>query len=882
MRYNTYKRSAAAILIFFMLAFNIAAAKETATGASVTPTTGQAIEATTGQAVQTSTGQGIQTSTGQAIQTSTGQAVLNVVDSAFGIVENGQAVAPGTYYRNAVYSTPNGRFTVNTLEAAVGTRFLKLEASDSGGDIKTARITDQAAKKAGPNRRVVGAINGDFFYTSTKRGLPIGTSIIDGEIRTAVQSCEVFGVSSKGNAFIDNLTLNGNVIFNDSVYPIASVNRPKWSNQIVLYTPAYGKTTATTGLGTEVVVTGLTLPIKANELYKGKISRIVVRGKDTEIPANGVVLSASGLASQFFATAVVGDEVSFYADFSRKDLQYAVSGTPRLVRNLNPGEDIAKGVEPNRRHPRSAIGIKGGKVVMVAVDGRNPGVSDGMTLYEFAELLISLGINNAINLDGGGSTTMLVRRQGDAAARVVNRPSDGSARAVANTIQILSEAPVSAPALIAFKDPSVSIYKGSTYKPEFSVMDKYYNHIGIDQKKAVLSANRALGTIDKQGVFKAASKPAAGVVEATFQSIKGRMSVRVVDQAARVVINTNYINAKPGAKVQLQASAFDSEGRRIIVDPSSFKWSVTNKIGTVNNNGVFTAGKEKKLGSVIAKLGNVECVVDANIGSLPALIESFDLASSVEASAVRGTAEARASVNGEPVKLGASSLRLDYDFTKGGDGTSAAYIRLVEPVVLTGRPEEVGVWVFGNGGRHWVRGVYTNASGVEKTINFTESGGLDWIGWKYVHAVIPSTEQFPISIKNVYIAETSKDRKIQGTLYFDHFAALYGYEEDIYDPKVSTCSITNRQALEISPAEIFFEVSDKGEGINKASIELYVNEEQLAPELLKITDVNKTTIRISYAPQTPLISGSYTLRLRLSDKKGNALNPEYVTSFSIK
>ncbi len=70
-------------------------------------------------------------------------------------------------------------------------------------------------------------------------------------------------------------------------------------------------------------------------------------------------------------------------------------------------------------HPRTAIAkLESGKVLLVTVDGRQPGVSAGMSLYMLADLLLEFGAVEAINLDGGGSTTMVVRN------KIVNRPSD--------------------------------------------------------------------------------------------------------------------------------------------------------------------------------------------------------------------------------------------------------------------------------------------------------------------------------------------------------------------------------------------------------------------------------------------------------------------------
>ena len=85
------------------------------------------------------------------------------------------------------------------------------------------------------------------------------------------------------------------------------------------------------------------------------------------------------------------------------------------------------------RHPRSLLGIKGnGNVLFIAVDGRQPGYADGMSLFELRELAKSLGCTEILNLDGGGSTTLYVRNE--AASGVVNRPSGKVERAVPSIV----------------------------------------------------------------------------------------------------------------------------------------------------------------------------------------------------------------------------------------------------------------------------------------------------------------------------------------------------------------------------------------------------------------------------------------------------------------
>jgi exopolysaccharide biosynthesis protein len=97
-------------------------------------------------------------------------------------------------------------------------------------------------------------------------------------------------------------------------------------------------------------------------------------------------------------------------------------------------EKMAKGFATDR-HPRTAIaGLKSGKLLLVTVDGRQPGVSAGMSLNMLADLLLEFDAVEGLNLDGGGSTTMFVQ------GKVVNKPSDQTGeRPVSDAILVFSK-----------------------------------------------------------------------------------------------------------------------------------------------------------------------------------------------------------------------------------------------------------------------------------------------------------------------------------------------------------------------------------------------------------------------------------------------------------
>jgi exopolysaccharide biosynthesis protein len=118
-------------------------------------------------------------------------------------------------------------------------------------------------------------------------------------------------------------------------------------------------------------------------------------------------------------TPIEGEPIPLRISF----VEHAVAGVPRLIKNgkidITWEQEKASKSFVETRHPRTAVAkMKDGKFLMITVDGRQPGVSVGMSLYELADYLLSIGAVDAMNLDGGGSTTMFLD------GRVVNTPSD--------------------------------------------------------------------------------------------------------------------------------------------------------------------------------------------------------------------------------------------------------------------------------------------------------------------------------------------------------------------------------------------------------------------------------------------------------------------------
>jgi exopolysaccharide biosynthesis protein len=156
------------------------------------------------------------------------------------------------------------------------------------------------------------------------------------------------------------------------------------------------------------------------------------------VPTGTVVLStpATGAHAPDLAALEPGDQVTVAWSFAAwPGILETSGGNPTLVRNGRVLSGNVDGTTPfHRRNPRTAVGATAdGRLLIVTVDGRRPGHSVGMSLRELAELFVRLGARSAINLDGGGSTTMVIN------GTIVNRVSDPQERRVPTALLVLRE-----------------------------------------------------------------------------------------------------------------------------------------------------------------------------------------------------------------------------------------------------------------------------------------------------------------------------------------------------------------------------------------------------------------------------------------------------------
>jgi len=340
-----------------------------------------------------------------------------------------ESVAPGVSYRERRWMRGgDGPFTMQILEVDPAHRAVNLLPVRA----REAAIGKETVSSMARRYGATAAVNGGYFVVpGIYAGASAGAYLLDGEIlsigagRSAMLLCTETGF--REHAEIDVVNGCGSVrAANGESISIDGVNRQRGAQELVLYRPSMGAGTLTEAGGVEVALDGA-----------GRVLRIDDHG-NAAIPPGGAVLSGAGAAAEWLRrNAATGSVLTVDLQFnpaatSNCRPQDIVGAGPRLVRGGKADVTEEQFGHQRARHPRTAFALASrGTFLFVTLDGRQSR-STGMKLDEFAAELIALGAAEAINLDGGGSTTMVV----DGVVR--NSPSDGFERAVSDALLVFS------------------------------------------------------------------------------------------------------------------------------------------------------------------------------------------------------------------------------------------------------------------------------------------------------------------------------------------------------------------------------------------------------------------------------------------------------------
>jgi hypothetical protein len=321
-----------------------------------------------------------------------------------------------------------GPWAIHVLDVDLSRGYCAIAAKGAPGAVGRKK-TSQLLAELNATREVLGGVNADFFSLAGFQGVPVGPLIENG--RVIVGPGEASGpgaraalsIDSSGVADVLSLTRTlGTVTHRAVIRRFSAWNRPA-PGGIAVYDRNWGTALDTASGRIEVTL---------DALSPGRVVRVDTTTAGATIPASGAVMivgrNAPDELKAWARELKPGEIIRVGLTLSARAPKEMVGGRPVLALRgeVQSWIDTSGQASFRARNPRTAVGVAsaGRRLILVVVDGRQSPYSDGMTLRETAELLLALGARDAINLDGGGSSTLVYRDPATRSHRIANRPSD--------------------------------------------------------------------------------------------------------------------------------------------------------------------------------------------------------------------------------------------------------------------------------------------------------------------------------------------------------------------------------------------------------------------------------------------------------------------------
>lgn len=346
-----------------------------------------------------------------------------------------ERISSGVILKNYNRLSEKGWLDINILEVDLKDKHTSIGVLNSENGLNTFQTVLDMAQ----NNESIAAINGDFFSGTSINGYTVGLSVSDGKLLTSTYNGNEtknefasFILDEDANAYIDyfknEITLKSEDT--NEILKVKEYNRfsSNYDTRPAIFTSDWGE---------KSIGSFSYLPITEMVVKNNKVVEIRTNMEGATIPENGFVLATTGSNAEFIKNNFKkGTKIELSVDFGidLDKVQTAISGGAILVKDGKIPEKFSSNISGT--HPRTAIGLSedGETLYLITVDGRQKS-SIGMTQTELAEFLIEKNIYQAINLDGGGSTTMVANKLGDTSLSIINSPSSGVLRKVTNALR---------------------------------------------------------------------------------------------------------------------------------------------------------------------------------------------------------------------------------------------------------------------------------------------------------------------------------------------------------------------------------------------------------------------------------------------------------------
>jgi len=610
-------------------------------------------------------------------------------------IQHKHTIGQGTTYFS--FALPAYPLNVYVMEIDLTNPFVQIEtclSKDSA--LALERPTDMVKRKTAPGHEVIGATNGDFYFYQDpiEIGIPRSGQFRKNELVANPTGRASFVLGPDDKPYIDRVDFSGVLKKGEKTTRIHTVNMLRLeaesaasTDMMTLYTSAFGHVTSSMQGGVKVIIR----PKSGDKFFFGANTDVACIVEDV-FPNTGVslisdgraVLHGRGKAAEFLESLAKGEEVSVSLGTNLRsspgllhDFKELVGGSDNII--LLNGE---RGEGDDLFNPRTGMGISKDKtkVYMMVVDGRQTN-SKGATMKDFGEIFRAVGAWNAVNLDGGGSSVMVVND------KMVNSPSDGAVRAVGNGVLVVAS-PVPNDlkvASIAF-DPEtlfeLPVY--GLFRPVVWGYNLEGTLVSKDFKDFTLTCSPGIGNINEKGFFVASATQGQGTITATYNGASVNKEIFVKPASFYMRLDSVLSDTKHPYTLEVIG---DLGLKKTLVDPKVFTWTVDNPAICSVENGTLI-GLANGTTNIHGKLNYIRLTQKVTV-EIPKkqVVSAKDL---YDISSFK--AKSSFDIIGAKLTSGTLPTSIKYTYSKG----DSPFVQLYKEIPLYGIPDSLRI-VFNTG-----------------------------------------------------------------------------------------------------------------------------------------------------------------------------------------
>ena len=609
---------------------------------------------------------------------------------------------------------------------------------------------------------VVGGINGSFFNMSEIASDPLGIMYEEGyasashNYNTGANGVASLIQDQSNRVYFDyfGISMKLTTGAGNSLY-LGGINKLVSNGSPIIYNDLFGKDTSQLD--------------QIGKFYKITVINDVVvslNGPEelVEIPSieEGYIISIPNEIAQIhIGSFTPGTTINLTIDstIDTEEIKYAISGSGKVLEN---GVIVDNGytVDKNVRHPRSAIGVTGdNKIIAMVVDGR--GSSLGATHDEIGTYLLEYGVTDAMQLDGGGSSTLIGRELGNEEIEVQNTLSGGAQRKVLNGIGFVSLAETGDLETIEIKASATTVFKNSPVYLDVIGYDSNYNPITIDTNKIVWSVEGLVGSWGVN-VF-SPSNAAKGKVICYYKGLSTTIEITSLENPIDLNVTPKLINLDYNQKSSFAITGLDISGFEGSINKNEATYTLENKSIGSFINGEFVSSNTSGVSKVTIQVGDRWTTAYIAVGNEQQKLETFESVSFETRVYPDDVAVGEVTIDNAVYFDTNLSYKFSYDFVSSPD-PQALYM-MIDDLVIKNQTDTISLNVLGNNNGFMVKAKVKDSS--DKIEVITLASSVNFTGWKEVSASMPNNLSYPITLDQLYIVSTNAIGPQIGSIHLD-------------------------------------------------------------------------------------------------------------------